>query len=280
MTDDGQLSLQKYCAAELCAADLHPIAGGAAIVHSSRSPAKVTDNEDAAAVIACNRDTAVLAVADGMGGGAAGERASRIAVETLSRSVSSANGNGDSLRPTILDAIEEANSKILKLGVGAATTMAVAEIRGRTVRPYHVGDSTILLFGQRGKLKLQTVSHSPVGFAVEAGLLDEHEAIHHEDRHLVSNMLGTSEMRIEVGGKVKLAPRDTLLIASDGLFDNMHNREVIDQSRIGPIESALERLVDTTQIRMRRPSLTLPSKPDDLTIVLFRPTHRSRKSRA
>ena len=42
----------------------------------------------------------------------------------------------------------------------------------------------ILTTGQRGRLRMQTVSHSPVGFAIEYGLLDESEAMHHEERHL------------------------------------------------------------------------------------------------
>ena len=49
------------------------------------------------------------------------------------------------------------------LGAGSATTLAVAEVVGQTVRTYHVGDSPIWVFGQRGRLKLQTVPHSPVG---------------------------------------------------------------------------------------------------------------------
>ena len=80
------------------------------------------------------------------------------------------------------------------------------EISNGSVRPYHVGDSVILLVGQRGKIKLQTVSHSPVGYAVEAGVLDEVEAMHHQDRHVVSNFIGSPEMRIEVGAPLRLAP--------------------------------------------------------------------------
>ena len=79
----------------------------------------------------------------------------------------------------------------------------------------------ILAIGQKGKIKLQTISHSPVGLAVESGHLDESEAMHHEQRHVVSNVVGDQTMRIEVGAKLMLAPRDTVLLSTDGLFDNL-----------------------------------------------------------
>ncbi len=60
------------------------------------------------------------------------------------------------------------------------------------LRPYHVGDSTNLLTGQRGKLEFAMISHSPTGYAMEAGVLGEEEALVHEDRHDVSNLLGAA----------------------------------------------------------------------------------------
>ncbi len=50
----------------------------------------------------------------------------------------------------------------------------------------------ILFTGHKGKIKLQTISRSPVGYAVHTGLLDETEAMHHEDRHLASNIIGSN----------------------------------------------------------------------------------------
>ena len=129
----------------------------------------------------------------------------------------------------------------------------------------------ILVVGQRGKIKLQTVSHSPVGYAVEAGVLDEKEALHHEDRHLVSNMLGLADMRIEVGSIVELAPRDTLLLASDGLFDNLHLDEIVDRVRKGPLTQVVQHLASDAAQRMTIPREGQPSKTDDLTFVAFRP---------
>ncbi len=128
----------------------------------------------------------------------------------------------------------------------------------------------ILVMGQRGKIKLQTVSHSPVGFALEAGVIDEAEAMHHEDRHLVSNVLGASDMRIEVGSTLALSSRDTLLLSSDGLFDNLHRDEVVERMRRGPLLEAVRKLSRDSVRRMTRPVEGEPSKPDDLTFVAFR----------
>jgi serine/threonine protein phosphatase PrpC len=261
--------------------EIHPIAGGYAAVFSARSPDKQTPNEDAAALMALNGSTGVLVVADGLGGLPAGERASSLAIRELIASVQETPSDEPSLRAAILNGIEKANRAIGELDVPAATTLVVAEIHGRTVRPYHVGDSMILVVGQRGKIKLQTVSHSPVGYAVESGLLDEDEAMHHEDRHVVSNMIGAPDMRIEVGSTVELAPRDTLLLASDGLFDNLHIDEIVQRIRKGPLARVMGTLVDYCRHRMQAAEEGQPSKPDDLTFVAFRcPPGKSRSERS
>jgi serine/threonine protein phosphatase PrpC len=160
----------------------------------------------------------------------------------------------------------------MALSTGAATTLAVVELTRNTIRPYHVGDSLILLVGGRGKVKLQTIPHSPVGYGVEAGLLDEGEAMHHEERHLVSNVVGCPAMRIEIGPTLNLAPRDTLLLSSDGLADNLHVSEIAQRIRGGNLLQAAERLVADATHRMEHPSSEHPSKSDDLTLLAFRPT--------
>jgi len=246
------------------------IAGGSAVVYSARSPIKESPNQDAAALIPYNGRSCILAVADGMGGGPAGERAAGIALRSLEATVAELPSDDQPLRVAILDGIERANEEIVALGLGAATTLAAVEIQDGTVRPYHVGDSMILIVGQRGRVKLQTVSHSPVGFAVESGLLDEREAMHHEDRHLVSNVIGMANMRIEIGPSVTLAQRDTLLLASDGLFDNLHVSEIVERIRKGPLLGGAQRLARDTRRRMSEPRGEQPSKPDDLTFLCFR----------
>ncbi len=253
-------------------AELHAWGGGQVALFSCRSPGHDGPNEDAAAILPFANGSFVVVVADGMGGERAGARASTLAIEALERALAEGRREQRALRDAILDGIERANRKVVELGVGAGTTLAAVEIGEGTIRPYHVGDSGILLVGQRGKLKLQTVAHSPVGFAVESGLLDEGEAMHHAERHIVSNVLGAEDMRIEVGSERRLAARDTLLIASDGLWDNLRTEEVVALLRTGALDAACARLSELARARMHAPTTGEPSKPDDLTFVVFRPT--------
>ena len=252
------------------------IAGGEAVACTCRDPGKTTDNEDTTALIPYGPGAAVLVVADGAGGLPAGKRASLTAVTTLAASLQAAMDKTMLLRTAILNGIEAANEAVMALGNGSATTLTVITIEGLVARSYQIGDSEALVVGQRGAIKLQTTAHSPTGFAVEAGFLDEREALHHAERHLVSNFLGTSDMRIDVGAGVELRPRDTVLVASDGLTDNVHLDEIIECIRKGPLADGATRLLDLAGRRMARQSSGLPSKPDDLSLILFRKPDRPR----
>jgi serine/threonine protein phosphatase PrpC len=77
-------------------------------------------------------------------------------------------------------------------------------------------------------------------------------------------------MKIEIGPSVLLAPRDTVLLASDGVFDNLHMAEAIECVRKGTLEDAAGRLATSAKNRMNGDERTQPSKPDDLTFILFR----------
>lgn len=283
-------------AAPPCEPLVHSMCGGRVVFYCAPSPGRVDANEDSVGLLPLNDASGLLAVADGLGGQRSGNVASQLAIDSLREALAALrrlDGSGEApmagggapeasaavgpaavpavLRSAVLDGIEAANQRILQTGIGAASTIAVVEVSGRSVRPYHVGDSMILIVGQRGKIKLQTVCHSPVGFAVEAGLMDELEAMHHAERHLVSNVVGSNSMRIEIGPALELAPRDTLLIASDGLFDNLHVPEIVSLIRNGPLEQALSGLVRQARRRMLTPDAGEPSKLDDLSVVLYRP---------
>ena len=259
------------------------IAGGSVGLFSARSPARETDNEDAAAILPVDNKRAVLAVADGLGGHLAGAEAAELALRALVKSIQAeldSVAEQANLRTAILNGFETANRDVTALGVGAGTTLAALEIDGNTARTYHVGDTEILGVGQRGKNHHQTVSHSPVGYAVEAGLLNEKEAIGHKDRHIVSNIVGSEEMRIEIGPIVKIRPRDTIVIASDGLFDNLRLTEIINLVRKGPLKKVVEQVSKLCQDRMVSPQNSHPCKPDDLTFLVYRlnPPVRRKKS--
>jgi serine/threonine protein phosphatase PrpC len=250
-------------------------AGGRAAVFSTRSPIKTSPNEDVAALWPTGPTSGVLAIADGLGGHSGGERASRVAIEAVQLCLNEALSNGalgeaDRVRGAILNGMEAANRAVRELGCGAATTLAIVEVQDRVIRPYHVGDSAILVTGQRGKLKLQTISHSPIGYAVEAGLINEEDAIRHEARHVISNVIGSDQMRIEIGPSVEMAPRDTLILTSDGLLDNLLPAEIVELVRSGPLDEAVSDLVEEAQRRMLSQAGAAPSKPDDLTVIAFR----------
>ncbi len=246
------------------------VAGGQAIAYTCRDPYKETENEDTVAILPYGLGAAVLVVADGAGGLPAGKRASMTAVNTLAESLQVAMDKTMLLRTAILNGIEAANDAVLGLANGSATTMTVMTLEGRLARSYQIGDSEAIVIGQRGLIKLQTTAHSPTGFAVEAGFLDQREALHHEERHLVSNFIGTTDMGIEVGAAVDLDLKDTILLASDGLMDNVHVDEIIEFVRKGPLSDAMRGVVGLANQRMQKIQDGQPSKPDDLSLILFR----------
>lgn len=256
---------------------IHECAAGQVGVFSARAPYKAqTDapNEDAAAIFCHPSGSGLLVVADGMGGMPQGSRASGLLIDAIRDALFQLGDHGEKgLREQLINAIDCANARINAIGAG--TTVAAIEIGADAIRTCHVGDSMILVTGNRGRIKLQTVSHSPVGYAVEAGVLDENEAMHHDERNLVSNYVGLPSMRIELGNILRLAPYDTVLLASDGLFDNLYIEEIIGHIRSGSLERAMQGLAAACHRRMERQTVGAPSKPDDLTFILYR-RHRRR----
>ncbi len=246
------------------------IGGGKLVAYTRQSPDKDTENEDTVAIIPWGPDAAVLVIADGAGGLPAGKRASLTAVSTLARSLQVSLEKTTLLRTAVLNGIEAANDAVREFANGSATTLTIMTIEGRLARSYQIGDSEALVVGQRGLIKLQTTAHSPTGFAVEAGFLDHREALHHADRHLVSNFIGMVDMSIDMGTSVELRPRDTVILVSDGVTDNVHIDELVDFARTGPLGAAADKVVETASERMEKEKRGQPSKPDDLSLILFR----------
>ena len=159
----------------------------------------------------------LFAVADGMGGHAAGEVASEIAVRVLSE-----------LAPEHPDvealgrAIEEANRAVIQAAregrgrQGRGTTMTAAMLDGERLVIAQVGDSRAYLLHQ-GKLQQLTRDHSLMADMIEAGQLTPEEARTHPQRSVITRALGSDahlhpdiyEINVETG--------DRLLICSDGL---------------------------------------------------------------
>jgi serine/threonine protein phosphatase PrpC len=251
--------------------DLYETNAGKIAASTIADKLKAGPNEDSAAIIPVNSNYLVLIVADGVGGLAGARKASNITVNSLRKSLAKIEDSSSGrLRSAILDGIEAANQAVLDLGNGSASTLALAEIGPDYVRTYHVGDSILLMCGQRGAVHFQTTPHSPVGFAMEAGLIDESEALQHAELNLIFNVIGSSDMRIEIGSELPMAPKDTLLLASDGLVDNLLQEEIVDAIKSGPLETAIQLLADLAQKRMANEVAGQPSKPDDCTTILFR----------
>lgn len=242
------------------------LSNGLCSLFTHRGPNKNT-NEDAVAIVPVGEESTVLIVADGLGGHPQGEQAAKVAIETVINSIGHHHGL---LREAILNGIEQANIEIRQSMYGSATTLAILEIEQEHVRAYHVGDPFVVVTGQRGKIKFQSIAHSPVGYAVEAGMLDENDAVHHEERNIVSNVVGDSDMHIDIGPLIKLAPRDTVLISSDGLSDNLYVEEIVENIRVGPLGRAANQLKSLATKRMSTAAATRPSHPDDLSFIIFR----------
>ena len=265
----GETGAHLFLGENMGGPEIVSLAAGQVAMFSNRSPDKDESkrNEDSFGLFPV-QNGAVIAVADGMGGQPMGGEAADIAIKALKQSV--AAGDPNDLRAAILDGVESANAAVKALSVGAATTLVVAQVQDKTVRSYHIGDSHLLLVGNRGKVRFQTTAHSPVGYAVKAGVLDEKGAMFHEDRHLVSNMIGSVEMHIDIGSMIRLQERDTLVLGSDGLFDNLHLDEIVQIARKGPLKKAAQMLHARCVKRMQQENQTVPSKPDDMTFVVFR----------
>lgn len=266
-----------FAGVDMARGERFEIGGGEAVVLSIAKPGRVGPNEDAAALVSLGEEAGVAVVSDGAGGHPSGAEAAELAVRSICDSVAEVGEELQNLRDAIINGFESANRAISALGIGAAATLAVVEIHGGNMRSYHAGDSMVLVTGQRGRIKWLTVPHSPVGYAVEAGLLDRGDALHHEDLHLVSNLLGAQDMRIEIGATLSLSLRDTVVLASDGLSDNVHLDEIVERVRKGPLHRAVDELAILGKERMQSQSEGAPSKPDDLTFIAIRLRPRGRR---
>lgn len=250
----------------------HPL--GSVVVRMASGPDRPPGRpgEDAVAVLDCGPDALLLAVADGMGGQRGGARASKVAVETLAEQIV----EGTCGPAHVVEAYDAAQVRTKgKRGAGATTMVAALVTRGG-VRLFNVGDSEALLLNTRGRIKMRTTAQSPVGYLAAAGALTPDEALLHDYRHLLSSAIGIDAMRLEVCPEVSVGRSDTLVMGSDGMFDNVFEHEILDFIRMRSLGNACDRLATLVATRMR-PGAGPPSKADDMSFVLFRPNAPKRK---
>ena len=193
-------------------------------------------NEDNMAYV-IPKDTQVMAmkgalfiVADGMGGHAAGEVASEIAVDTVSNAYYM-DDNEDVSTP-LLQAIKRANTAIYQraaenmLRSGMGTTCVAAVLRGNMSYIANVGDSRAYLV-RGNQVRQISQDHSWVAEQVRAGLLTEEQARTHAQRNVITRCLGTQpDVEVDVF-RESLQEGDCLILCTDGLSGLVSDEELL-----------------------------------------------------
>lgn len=194
-------------------------------------------------------DTNLWLIADGMGGHACGDVASRLAVEVIAREFKQ---HGE-----IVKAIEQAHVEVLREGRGnelrqgmGTTIVALADCLDHYQVAW-VGDSRAYLFSrQTGKLQQITQDHSLVASLVQQELLSEAQAATHPKRNVITRCLGSK------GNKPfsvdhftqQWQPGDRLLLCSDGLSDELSEDLLLQWiSAEQPLATIVQGMIDATK---------------------------------
>jgi protein phosphatase len=215
----------------------------------------------------------LFAVADGMGGHAAGEVASRLAIETLKEAIdrdtpSRSLGTTDEAGNWLRDAVVEANRRIWEsIRVheerrGMGTTVVALLRAGDDAIIGHVGDSRIYLL-RGGALHRMTSDHSWVNEQVKLGLLSDDEAQRHPMRNIVTRALGSRPDVVVDLVTAGVLPGDVFVLCSDGLNTMLTDdeiRELLERHREDP-EAASTALVHAANLR---------GGEDNVTVVVIR----------
>ena len=197
-------------------------------------------NEDSLFV---NPEQHLFVVADGMGGHAAGEVASKIAVDSINEFVCLTGGDEEITWPFGLDenisydgnrlktAIRYSNRKVLEATKekseyeGMATTVAAVLVDGDCANLGHVGDSRIYLV-REGQITQLTADHSWVNEQIQSGVISPDQARTHPLRNVVTRALGGKpDLQVEMQLH-KIKSGDLLLLCSDGLTTMITDEEI------------------------------------------------------
>jgi PPM family protein phosphatase len=224
---------------------------------------KRTNNEDAFVV---RPDLGFWAVADGMGGAAAGEVASRIFVEAATEAFA-ANSTEETQMERVKSAFTMANKRMLDHvasnpdHAGMGCTAEVLAFTGAEIVIGHVGDSRTYRL-RHGELKQLTSDHSLVQEQIKKGIINEREARNHPMRNVILRAVGVKEtVELDIL-KGKGLPGDIFLLCSDGLTDMIDDAQVL--SCMGPgqgLETMAGRLVESAKSAGGK---------DNITVVLVR----------
>jgi len=181
-----------------------------------------------------------LIVADGMGGHAAGEVASRLAIREIVRLafdlpdwiIRIDDSTREAAATRAQGRIEKLNAMVIEGGQqnpelrGMGCTLTAARNLGRVLQISHVGDSRAYLL-RKGHLLRLTRDHTYVQMLLDSGLISEEEAATSRARHMLVNAVGGSEEEVHVDvERVRLANGDRVLLCSDGLTDAVDDEEI------------------------------------------------------
>jgi protein phosphatase len=236
-------------------------------------------NEDS---FCANPDYGLYIVCDGMGGHAAGEVASRIAVETVEKFTAATSKDRDITWPFEYDehlsgnsnrirtAIRLANLRLLdyikekKEYKGMGTTIVCSILDGSEASLGHVGDSRIYLL-RDGELKQLTRDHSWIDEQLKQGILTPEEARKHPLRNVITRALGSKDDVVVDVMDTKLVPGDLMLLCSDGLTGMLTDQEIRDivVANPGDLKAACKALVDSANAH---------GGDDNVTVILLRYT--------
>jgi protein phosphatase len=238
-------------------------------------------NED---VYLVDEETGMYLVADGMGGHAAGEVASRVATEEILRAFKSGPNEADETWPEhwdtdlsatanlIVDSIVSGHHRVTMAmnkdaelkGMGTTVVVAVHLPGDGKLVICHVGDSRAYRY-RKGDLALLTSDHSWVHEQVEAGFLTEEAARTHPLKNVVTQALGgNSEPRVDVL-EDEILENDVYLLCSDGLNSMLTDDEIAAVLETGgSLDETCNRLIAEANER---------GGNDNISVVLLRP-HR------
>ena len=209
----------------------------------------------------------LFVVADGMGGHAAGEVASRITVESVQEYLALREDEGENTWPfgfnnrfsvegnLLATAIKKANERVIRAVLnrpelkGMGTTVVAALFDAERATVVHVGDSRCYLY-RRGELRRLTDDHSWVQEQVSAGILTPEEATSHPLKNVVTRALGGSPNVLPDLMEVPFQAGDSFLLCSDGLTGMMADEEISSiLASEGPAEARVRALVDLANDR-------------------------------
>ena len=219
------------------------------------------DNEDVL-FITGNENELLLGVSDGAGGHPKGQEAANIVCKELVKLFK------DSSNTFInsLEVVEAANDKVVELKVGAKCTLAYVTIEKDYFRCHSIGDSEIVYWNSVGGEIFSNVPHSSVGYQIKSGALAQDESLDDPERHYVMNLIGDETVRVDSSTKIQLKKGHTILIGTDGLFDNISHdalREIVSK---GIFEKSFEELSGLCKIQNDNEW----KKDDDIAFIMLR----------